>query len=68
MKLRINETSQIRPQARRKPTMAPYEASDRCSDWSDSSTDLRLGLEVVEIPADTHWADTQAMSAFPPGE
>jgi hypothetical protein len=68
MKLRINENTQMRPQARRRAATAPSEVADRSSDWTTSSLDLRLGLDVVEISADVHWADTQSMSAFPPGQ
>jgi hypothetical protein len=68
MKLRHNENTQMRPQARRRAATAPSEAADHSSDWTTSSLDLRLGLDVVEISADVHWADTQSMSALPPGQ
>jgi len=68
MKLRINDLSQARLQARRRPATAPSAASDRASDWTDSSSDLKLGLDVVEISGDIHWADTQSMITFPSGQ
>ena len=68
MKLRINDLSQARSQARRRPARAPSEASDHSSDWTDSSSDLKLGLDVVEISGDIHWADTQSMITFPSGQ
>ena len=68
MKLRINDLSQARPQARRRPASTPSEASERASDWTNSSLDLKLGLDVVEISADPHWADTQSMNTFPSGQ
>jgi hypothetical protein len=68
MKLRTNDNTQVRLQTRRKAATTPSEAADHSSDWTTSSLDLRLGLDVVEISADIHWADTQSMSALPTGQ
>lgn len=60
MKEHIHLISDVRPKGERKPTRPPGVESNRRSDWSDSSTDLRLGLDMVEL-SDTQWANTQPL-------
>jgi hypothetical protein len=42
-------------------------ASDNFNDWTDSSMDLRLGLDVIELSAEMSWADLQkVLGILPP--
>jgi hypothetical protein len=46
------------PKERRKNVRHTCVASDYPGYWADSSTDLRAGLEIVELSHDRQWADT----------
>lgn len=53
------------PKERRKLTRNTGVASDHPGYWSDSSTDLRAGLEIVELSPNRPWADTAILDLEP---
>jgi hypothetical protein len=62
MKQHIRLISDFVPKSQRERVGAQGVASNYFGDWSDSSADLRLGLDVVDL-SDTHWADTQQLES-----
>ena len=68
MKQYIHVIEDVSLKGLRKHATVSGAATGRYMLWSDSSADLRLGLDVVEL-ADTQWADTvQFTSEATPGQ
>jgi hypothetical protein len=60
MKQRIYVIGDVVPSGQRKRARTPGAASKNPSDWTDSSMELKLGLDIVEL-ADSQWANTQRL-------
>jgi len=66
MEHRNDSIANVSPTGRRKLARIPGVASEHPGYWTDSSMDLRAGLDIVEVSADTQWADTLPFEIEPP--
>jgi len=60
MEQRIYVIRDVLPSGQRKRAGTPGVASANDGDWTNSSMDLRFGLDIVEVP-ESQWANTQPM-------
>jgi hypothetical protein len=60
MEQRIYVIGDVVASGQRKRARTPGVAAKNPSDWTDSSMDLKLGLDIVEL-ADSQWANTQPL-------
>jgi hypothetical protein len=65
MKQNVYVVRDVTPKGQRKSAKASDVESDHRSDWTDSSMELRHGLDIVEL-SDTQWADTLPLDIEPP--
>jgi hypothetical protein len=60
MEQRIYVIGDVVASGQRKRARTPGVASTNPRDWTGSSMDLKLGLDIVEL-ADSQWSNTQAL-------
>jgi len=60
MEPRIYVIRDVVPSGQRKRTRTPGVAATNPRDWTNSSTALRLGLDIVEV-SESQWANTQPL-------
>jgi hypothetical protein len=65
MEQRLYVIRDVTPKGQRKPARVSGVESDHRSDWTDSSMELRRGLDIVEL-SDTQWSDTLPLDIEPP--
>jgi len=65
MKQNVYVIRDVAPKRQGTPARVPRAESHHRSDWTDSSMDLRRGLDIVEL-SDTQWADTLPLDIEPP--